>query len=85
MLHQRVRWQILLPLGMLLFSTLACGGFQIRVTPAATPSPQVNRERGSGDGDSASRHNTHRNGCGDPACDCHALAHAHAGRWAGAR
>ena len=28
MLHQRIRWQILLPLGMLLFSTLACGGFQ---------------------------------------------------------
>ena len=44
MLHQRIRWQILLPLGILLFSTLACGGFQIRVTPAASPSPQVNRE-----------------------------------------
>jgi SH3-like domain-containing protein len=44
MLYQRVRWQILLPLGMLLFATLACGGFQIRVTPAATPSPQANRE-----------------------------------------
>jgi hypothetical protein len=44
MLHQRVRWQILLPLGMLLVATLACGGFQIRVTPAVTPSPQVNRE-----------------------------------------
>ena len=44
MLHQRLRLQLLLPLGMLLFSTLACGGFQIRVTPAATPSPQVNRE-----------------------------------------
>jgi SH3-like domain-containing protein len=44
MLHQRLRLPILLPLGMLLFSTVACGGFQIRVTPAATPSPQVNRE-----------------------------------------
>ena len=36
-------WPILLPFTMLVLSTVACGGFQIRVTPAASPSPQSNR------------------------------------------
>lgn len=33
-------WPILLPFTVLVLSTVACGGFQIRVTPAASPSPQ---------------------------------------------
>ncbi len=37
-------WAVFVPLAMLLLSSLACGGFQIRVTPAASPSPQANRE-----------------------------------------
>lgn len=36
-------WRLLLPLLLVLPAMVACGGFQIRVTPAASPSPQVNR------------------------------------------
>ncbi len=34
-------WRLLLPLFLVMPAMLACGGFQIRVTPAATPSPVV--------------------------------------------
>lgn len=34
-------WPLLLSLAMVLLATLACGGFQVRVTPAASPSPQA--------------------------------------------
>ena len=33
------RWRILLPLGMLVLASLACGGFQVRVTPTVGPTP----------------------------------------------
>jgi len=36
-------WRLFLPLLLVLPAMLACGGFQIRVTPAASPSPQANR------------------------------------------
>ena len=31
------RWQILLPLGMLILASVACGGFHVRVTPTVEP------------------------------------------------
>lgn len=34
-------WPLVLPVAMILLATLACGGFQVRVTPAASPSPQA--------------------------------------------
>jgi len=34
-----IRWPIGLPVAMLLFAMLACGGFQVRVTPTPKPSP----------------------------------------------
>ncbi len=37
-------WRLLLPFLLVLPAMVACGGFQIRVTPAASPSPQANRE-----------------------------------------
>lgn len=33
------RWSVFLPLAMLLLAMLACGGFQVRVTPTPKPSP----------------------------------------------
>ena len=36
-------WRLFLPLLLVLPAMVACGGFQIRVTPAASPSPQANR------------------------------------------
>ena len=39
MLGKQTRWLIMLPVLMLLLANLACGGFQVRVTPAAKPSP----------------------------------------------
>jgi hypothetical protein len=32
-------WRILLPLGLLVLAMVACGGFQVRVTPTLTPLP----------------------------------------------
>lgn len=36
---QRIRWPIVLSLSLLGLAMLACGGFQVRVTPTARPSP----------------------------------------------
>ncbi|MGC8780139.1 MAG: SH3 domain-containing protein [Anaerolineae bacterium] len=36
-------WRLFLPFLLVLPAMIACGGFQIRVTPAASPSPQANR------------------------------------------
>jgi len=41
MQSKQIRWQILLPLGILFLAMLACGGFQLRKTPTATPPPTV--------------------------------------------
>lgn len=35
------RWLALLPMGVLFLSMLACGGFQVRGTPAPSPTPRV--------------------------------------------
>jgi SH3-like domain-containing protein len=37
-------WRLFLPLLLVLPAMVACGGFQIRVTPAASPSPQINQK-----------------------------------------
>lgn len=34
-----IRWLVVLPAAMLLLAMLACGGFQVRVTPTPKPSP----------------------------------------------
>ena len=39
--RSRRRWLILLPFAILLLATLACGGFQVRVTPTAIPTSAV--------------------------------------------
>ncbi len=36
---EQVQWRIWLPFGLLLLAALACGGFQVRVTPTVTPPP----------------------------------------------
>ncbi|MEJ5200109.1 MAG: hypothetical protein WHX53_14410, partial [Anaerolineae bacterium] len=36
-----VLWRLFLPFLLVLPAMIACGGFQIRVTPAASPSPQA--------------------------------------------
>ena len=37
--RQRMRWGIWIPLGLLVLAMMACGGFQVRVTPTAAPLP----------------------------------------------
>ena len=43
MTRRTALWRLFLPFLLVLPAMLACGGFQIRVTPAATPSPAANR------------------------------------------
>jgi SH3-like domain-containing protein len=36
---KQIHWRVLLPLGLLFLTMLACGGFQVRVTPTPTSTP----------------------------------------------
>jgi hypothetical protein len=41
-MHARpIRWPVFLPFAILLLAVLACGGFQVRVTPTPKPSPEA--------------------------------------------
>lgn len=46
---RNVQWGIWLPLGLLVLTMVACGGFQVRVTPTAAPSPTAEPPTPSGE------------------------------------
>jgi hypothetical protein len=46
---KEVQWRIWIPLGFLVLALMACGGFQVRVTPTAAPPPTLEPPTPSGE------------------------------------